>query len=508
MTNRKNLRTEDGVKNVGLWVRVSTEDQAHGDSPEVHEKRARMYAESRGWNVAQVYKLEAVSGKAVMQHPEAQRMLGDLRAGRISGLIFSKLARLARNTRELLDFADEFRAVGADMISLQEAIDTGSPAGRLFFTIIAAMATWEREEIASRVAASVPIRAKMGKPTGGQAPFGYRWLGKKLVPDPNEAPVRVLMYQLFAEHKRRRTVARILNDRGYRTRNGSKWSDTSVLRLLQDTTAKGIHRANYTRTDDRRKTWELKPESEWVLNEVEAIVEEGVWEECNRLLAGRTRRPRQSRKAVHLFAGFAECGGCGGKMYVWSNSPKYVCTKCKNRIAVADLEAIYKEQLTQYLVSPEEIEAHFATADDAVAEKTHLVSAAEDELKKLQAEDDRLYKLYVAEQLSAEDFGRRHKPLTERRTQVQDELPRLQAELDALRISRLSTAEAITEARSLASHWPDMTREEKRQIIEVITDRIVIKDNEIEIDLMYQPAPFRNQSTLATQPHGFIAATS
>ena len=86
-------------KNVGIWIRVSTEDQAQGESPEHHEKRARMYAESKGWKVQDVYHLEAVSGKSVMGHREAERMLKDIRSGRITGLIFSKLARLARNTK-------------------------------------------------------------------------------------------------------------------------------------------------------------------------------------------------------------------------------------------------------------------------------------------------------------------------------------------------------------------------------------------------------------------------
>src|ERR1051325_9619130 len=95
---------------VGIWIRVSTEDQVRGESPEVHEKRARMYAEAREWNVREVYRLEAVSGKSVIAHPEAQRMLSDLRSGHIGALIFTKIARLARNTRELLEFADEFRA--------------------------------------------------------------------------------------------------------------------------------------------------------------------------------------------------------------------------------------------------------------------------------------------------------------------------------------------------------------------------------------------------------------
>src|SRR5438045_490544 len=105
-------------KSVGIWLRVSTEFQVKDESPEHHEKRARMYAEAKGWNVAEVYRLDAVSGKSVMAHPEAKRMLKDIYAGKITGLIFSKLARLARNTKELLEFSEIFRNHGADLISL------------------------------------------------------------------------------------------------------------------------------------------------------------------------------------------------------------------------------------------------------------------------------------------------------------------------------------------------------------------------------------------------------
>ena len=64
------------VKQVGIWIRVSTEDQARGESPEHHERRARAYAESKGWTVREVYHLDAVSGKSVIEHAEAKRMLG------------------------------------------------------------------------------------------------------------------------------------------------------------------------------------------------------------------------------------------------------------------------------------------------------------------------------------------------------------------------------------------------------------------------------------------------
>ena len=82
------------------------------------------------------------------------------------------------------------------------------------------------------------------KAVGGIAPFGYRWQNSSLIVDKEESPTRQLIYELFIKHKRKKTVAKLLNDLGYRTRNGSLFSDTTIDRLLRDTTAKGIRIEN------------------------------------------------------------------------------------------------------------------------------------------------------------------------------------------------------------------------------------------------------------------------
>jgi site-specific DNA recombinase len=415
-------------------------------------------------------------------------MQDDIRAGHITGLIFSKLARLARNTKELLEFADYFRDEHADLISLAESIDTSSPAGRLFYTMVAAMAQWEREEIAERVAASVPIRAKMGKPLGGQPPFGYRWDDGKLIPDPNEAPVRKLLYELFRDHKRKKTVARLLNERGFRTRSGQAFTDTTVGRLVEDPTAKGLRRANYTVSVDSKRSWKRKPESEWVHHEVPAIVSEALWDECNAVLLGRkgTGKKRTTIEVRHLFAGLTYCQ-CGTKMYVPSNTPKYVCQSCRNKIPVVDLDAVFHEQLKTFFFAPDEITKHLDAFAGMVKDKESQLDVLEKERRKLSAETDKLYALYQSDAIDKRGFAERYRPLTERLDQLDAELPELQAEVDFLKITQLSQSEIVSAARDLYSQWPNLSHPEKRDIVEAITERIVVFNGEIEITLLYTP---------------------
>jgi site-specific DNA recombinase len=474
-------------KPVGIWIRVSTEDQAAGDSPEHHRIRAEHYAAAKGWQVKETYDLAGVSGKSVIDHPECQRMMADIKRGHISGLIFSKLARFSRNVRELLDFAEFFKGHDADLISLQENIDTGTPSGRMFYNMVASMAQWEREEITDRIKASVAVRAKLGKPLSGQSIFGYHWKDKKLVPHPDEAPVRKLIYELYAQHGRKKAVAKILNERGYRTRDGSKFSDSSIERLIQNTTAKGLHRGNYTRQGCKGKSVVFKPEHEWVYTPVPAIISETLWQQCNDMLETRKLKWfKPGKRPVHLFAGLAVCT-CGKKMYVPSNTPKYVCMACRNKIPIVDLEGIFMDELQNYLLSPDKVALYLQGAQSELTDKTRQLETLKKEMERVKAESDRTYALYHEGGMTVPQFKERYQPLDERKGQILAELPKLQAELDVLRVDGLTSEHIMNEVKDLTARWPKMALEEKRKIVELLVKDIRIGDGEITLNLCYLP---------------------
>jgi site-specific DNA recombinase len=472
---------------VGIWIRVSTEDQAQSDSPEHHEYRAKSYAELKQWKVVETYHLEAVSGKSVINHPEAKRMLEDVRRGHIKGLIFSKLARLARNTRELLEFSDIFQRHNADLISLDESLDTSTPAGRFFYTLLAAMSQWEREEIGSRVKASVAVRAKLGKSLGGDAPYGYKWHNKDLVLDPDEAPVRKLIHELFAKQKRKKTVARTLKEKGYRTRRGGEFTDTSIDRMLRDPIVKGMRRVNYTASTGDKKHWKLKPEEDWIFIEAPRIISNELWDECNRILDDMAKNHGKVRKiGIHLFSGILFCH-CGAKMKMRVKSPKYCCTKCDNKISPIDLEEIFQGQLKDFLFSDTEIQNHLDKEKQTILDKEQLLETRKKEFQKLKQKAAKLLDLYNEGEITKEAFKEHHNPLFEKLKQIEHSMLDLQAEIDATKVLSLENSQVLFEARNLNQQWDTFNQEEKKNIIAAITTSIIVGKEDILINLAYMP---------------------
>tara|TARA_R110002096_G_scaffold176572_3_gene352898 strand:- start:762 stop:2270 length:1509 start_codon:yes stop_codon:yes gene_type:complete len=493
-------------KSVGVWIRVSTEDQARGDSPHIHKTRAEQYAQFKNWDIVKVYDLSGVSGKAVMGHPETKRMLADIEAGTITGLLFSKLARLARNTRELLEFAEIFRVHDADLISLQESIDTSTPSGRLFYTMIAAMAQWEREEIADRVRAAVITRATMGKRVAGAAPYGYHWVDDAMVPHPDEAPVRALIYELFAEYQRKGAVARIINDRGHRTRRGKKFSISTTQLILRDPTAKGLRRCNYTWAERRGGPVQLKPEEEWVWHECEPIVPVELWERCNAILDEQAKGNRPGPRGRYLFAGKLKCGHDGQTMYVLNESPKFVCPKCRNKIPQDDIEAIFRDKLRAFFSSEDELAAYLGSTSDEIDKKRTQMGVLQRDHETVSKDRAKVLRSYLEEAITSARFGELDTAAGERLDAILLGIAALEGEIAAMQVTSDSSEEVIAGARDLYGRWDDFTHEQKKLIIESITESIVIGERDIAINLHYVPSPQDSgnyiQNTFSLLPSG------
>lgn len=494
------MTSNDG-KRVGIWIRVSTEDQAQGESPAHHEFRARRYADFNGWTVVEVYDLAGVSGKSVWENPECQRMLRDAKRGHIQGLIFSKLARLARNTKELLDFAQHFEKCKATLVSIEEKIDTSTPAGLLFYTMLGAIAQWEREEIGARLRSSISVRAKLGKPLNGLAPYGYKWTdAKELAIVPAEAAVRREAFELFLIHQRKGLVARLLNEKGYRTRKGREFADMNIDRMLRCGSARGFYQTNLfkiTKAGGWKK--EAKPQSEWGEVKCEPIVSEEIFEKVATILEAQTKPERKpGKKPVHIFAGMLKCG-CGSKMYVYTRSPNYTCMKCKNKIAITALEQIFTESIADNLADTTEIAAQLNRSREKIALQKVQTAALRTQCEGVRAEMKKLYDLYIAGGISVEQFKELNTPLNDRLAQLTEELPRIEGETAALEVGDLSVEAIALEARSLSALWPTLDTEGKQRLAAAICSEIVVPntDPDAPIDIVFShSAPPKHEAPI------------
>src|SRR5215471_15466251 len=162
-------------KRACLYVRVSTASKSRqGDmvgydqNPAVQEQPLRDLLAQRGWMLHKVYS-DRASG-ATERRPGLDALMADARRGAFEVVVVFRFDRFARSVKQLVLALEEFRTLGIDFISHQEALDTSTPIGEAMFAIIAAMAELERSIIRDRVKAGLEHAqshgTKSGKPVG------------------------------------------------------------------------------------------------------------------------------------------------------------------------------------------------------------------------------------------------------------------------------------------------------------------------------------------------------
>ncbi len=206
------------------YIRVSTTAQAdNGESLEVQRRKIEARTQEQGWELDRVFVERAVSGgKPLADRPQGKALLAVLAKGDV--LIASKLDRVFRSASDALAIMEGFKRQGVGLYLLDLGGEvTGNGIGAMVFTIMSAVAQFERERIAERIADMKADQKSRGRYLGGAVPFGYRKVVKseggkqikQLEPVPKEQGAIKRMRRLHREGKSLRAISQDMKKRGH-----------------------------------------------------------------------------------------------------------------------------------------------------------------------------------------------------------------------------------------------------------------------------------------------------
>jgi len=148
---------------VAIYARVSTANS--GQDPSMQTRELREYADRRGWKLAGEYVDIGISGSKE-KRPELDRLMADAHKRRFDAVCVWRFDRFARSVSHLLRALETFRSLGLEFVSYSEQMDTSTPAGKMVFTVLGAVAELERSLIVERVKAGLRNAKAKGKVLG------------------------------------------------------------------------------------------------------------------------------------------------------------------------------------------------------------------------------------------------------------------------------------------------------------------------------------------------------
>jgi len=214
------------------YVRVSTTEQANeGVSLAAQQKKIAAWSALNDVNVVQVFS-ETGSGKDMKHRPEVNKAI-EFACQHKATLVCYSLSRLARSTRDFLKIVERLKDCGATLALLNENIDCSSSMGTVVLTVLAALAQFEREQIADRTRDAFKYLRQQNVRISYKVPFGYKRKGPKLIPIQAEQDAIDLMKRLSAKKYSLRGICKALEKRGIKTKNNqSCWRPSAVHGIL------------------------------------------------------------------------------------------------------------------------------------------------------------------------------------------------------------------------------------------------------------------------------------
>lgn len=226
------------MKLVG-YVRVSSESQADNSSLAEQRKKIEAYCYAFSHELVAVFE-EVGSGKNSSSRPKFQQALEMVRT-EADGIVSAKLDRLARNTRDVLALVeDTLQPNNKALVLLDLQVDTSTPTGRMILTVMAAVATLERDVINDRTQGGRRAKAESGGYAYGSPKFGESAIAGNLQPNPVEQQVIEIIRKHHKSGKSLRQIAEYLNQNNYPAKRGKPWQHSSVKAVLDRIYPKAI----------------------------------------------------------------------------------------------------------------------------------------------------------------------------------------------------------------------------------------------------------------------------
>ena len=327
----------DALEKVAAYCRVSTDskDQLNSYRTQIGYY-TNFIAQHPGWELADIYADEGITGTSLEKRDEFKRMLQDCRAGKITRILVKSVSRFARNTLELIETTRELKDLGVVVVFEEQGIDTAQMLGEMQLTLLAMAAQEESTSISKNMKWSIQKRMESGAYKGSSAPFGYRLENGELILVPEEAKIVREIFALYLSGIGQYEITHLLNEKNIPFHDGKKWSCSAVKYILsnENYTGKLLLQKQYT-TDTlpySRKRNHGERDQYYVHNNHVAIISQEQFDRVKLL-----KRQRQSeyvaQKQEHMKFTII-CPDCGNRFrYVNIRGKAYwICPNRGNRL--------------------------------------------------------------------------------------------------------------------------------------------------------------------------------
>ncbi len=450
------------------------------------------------------------SGKDT-KRPDFERMMGDVRAGRIRRVIVYKLDRISRSILDFANMMEEFQKYNVEFISSTEKFDTSTPIGRAMLNICIVFAQLERETIQKRVADAYCARSKKGFYMGGRIPYGFRL--KETVIDgirtsmyeevPEESNQLKLIYSMYADSSNSLgDIARYLDQHGIRKLRGSSWStarlsdmlrnpiyveaDIDVYHFFKEQGADICSPMEAFTGDNACYLYKGEKAAGGLAGKVlvlaphRGFIPSGVWLAC-RARCLESRRMTQTCKPKNSWlSGKVKCGNCGYALTVRKSKTKwgryFVCSRtgCYGICRGAGC-TIYADVLEEHMAKAicEELSGIEKPSKENAAGISSKILKNGLRLERIDGEIEGL----LSKVGSADCILMRY--INDRISRLDAKRQDLQEENAALAHPRL--AEGAEWMVGLAKKWDHISFEDKQAVVDALIEVVKVADGTVEI---------------------------